>query len=61
MKTGKIMWNQNIKKAKLNYMDTNSFVIHTKAENLYVYVAKHVGTRCDTSSYKSDKPFPRRK
>ena len=55
------MWNQNIKKAKLNYMDTHSFVIHTKAENLYVYVAKHVGTRCDTSSYKSDKPFPRRK
>ena len=43
-------------KAKLCYTDTDSFVIHVKAEDFYEDIANDVEKRFDTSNYiKEDK------
>ena len=41
-------------KAKLCYMDTDSFIIHVKTEDIY----KHIATRFDISNYEKDRPLP---
>ena len=38
-------------KAKLCYMDTDSFIIHIKTENFYKDIANDVGKWFDTSYY----------
>ena len=39
------------RKAKLSYMDTDSFIAYIKTENIYKDVAENVETRFDTSHY----------
>ena len=48
-------------KAKLCYMDTDSFIIYIKTEDIYSDIAKDIEKRFDTSSYKLDRPLPKRK
>ena len=38
------------KKAKLCYMDTDSFIVYKKSEDIYVDIAKDAETRSDTSN-----------
>ena len=45
--------------AKPFYMDTDSFIIHLKAYNIYKDIPKHVETRFDL--FELDKPLPRGK
>ena len=42
------------KKAKLCYMDTDSFVVYIKADDIYKDIAEDVETRFDTSNYESE-------
>ena len=42
-------------------MDTDSFTVHIKADDIYKDIAEDVETRFDTSHYKLDKPLPKRK
>ena len=47
--------------AKLWYiMDTDSFIIHIKTENVYKDIVDDVKKRYDTSRYKVDRPLPKR-
>ena len=39
---------------KLCYMDTNSFIIHIKSENVYEGIADDIEKRFDTSNYEVD-------
>ena len=48
-------------KAKLCYMDTDSFVVYKKTDDLYKGIAEDVKTRFDSSSYELDTPLPKRK
>ena len=45
----------------LCYMETDSFIIHIKTEDIYRDIAKEVKARFDNSNFKLDKPFPKRK
>ena len=49
------------KKVKLCYMDTDSFIVCIKTENIYLDIAKDVEARFDTSSYELDRPFSKEK
>ena len=51
-----VMWNQNFKKAKLCYMDTDSFIVHIKQK-----IVKDVERRFYTSNYELGRPLPREK
>ena len=42
-------------------MDTGSFIIYIKTEDIYVDIAKNVQKRFDTSNYELDRPLPIRK
>ena len=44
--------------AKLCYMDTDSFIIYVKAEDLFADITKGVETRFDTTNYELDRPLP---
>ena len=48
-------------KVKLCYMDTDSFNVYIKTEDIYVDIAKDVETRFNTSNYESERPLPRPK
>ena len=39
---------------KLCYMDTDSFIIHIKSENVYEGIADDIEKRFDTSNYEVD-------
>ena len=45
------------KKAKLCYMDTDSFIVYIKTDDIYKDVVGNVETRFDTSTYELEKPF----
>ena len=45
-------------KAKLCYMDTDSFVIHIKTEDFYEDIANDVKEWFDTSNYDNNRPLP---
>ena len=45
-------------KAKLCYMDTDSFIVHVKTDDIYKNIAENVETRFDTSNYEIDRPLP---
>ena len=49
------------KKAKLCYMDTDSFIIHIKTKDFYEYIADNAEKRFDTSNYECNRPLPTRK
>ena len=44
--------------AKLLYMDTDSFVVHVKADDIYKDIVEDVETRSDTSNFEVDRPLP---
>ena len=46
-------------KARLCYMDTDSFVISTKTNDFYEDVSQDVNERFDTSNYTFDRPLPK--
>ena len=47
--------------AKLCDMDTGSFIVHVKTEDIYKDIAADVETRFDTSNFELDIPIPRGK
>ena len=49
------------KNAKLCYMDTDSFIVHVKTDDIYKDIAEDIETRLDTSNFEMDKPLPKRK
>ena len=46
-------------KAKLCYMDTDSFIVYIKTDYIYKDIAEDVETRFDTSNYELDRPLPK--
>ena len=44
-------------KARLCDMDTDSFIVYTKTDDIYKDIAEDVGIRFDTSNYELDKKF----
>ena len=48
-------------KVKLCYMDTDSFIVLIKTDDLYKDIAEDVENRFDTSNYELDRPFPKGK
>ena len=47
--------------AKLCYMDTDSFIVHVKTDDIYKDIAEDVETRFDTSNYEIDRPLTMKK
>ena len=43
---------------KLCYMDTDSFIMHTKTEDFYKDIADDIEKRFDTSNYEVNRPLP---
>ena len=41
-------------------MDTDSFVIYIKTEDINGHTAKDIETRCNTSNFKLHRPLPKR-
>ena len=55
-------WYHHIKpkygeKVKLSYMDTDSFIVYIKTDDIYKYIAEDVETRLDTSNYELYRPL----
>ena len=48
-------------KAKLCYIDTDSFIVYIKTDDIYKDIAKTVETRFDTSNYQLDRPLLKEK
>ena len=48
-------------KARFCYMDTDSFIVYTKPDDIYNYIAENVETRFDTSDHELEKPLPKEK
>ena len=46
---------------KLFYMDTDSFIVHVKTDDIYKDIAEDVEKRFGTSNYEIDKPLPKGK
>ena len=44
-------------KAKLCYMDTDSFTVYTKTDDIYKYIAGDIETRFDISNHELDGPL----
>ena len=42
-------------------MDTNSFIVHVKTDDIYENIGECVETRFVTSNYELDKPLPKGK
>ena len=42
-------------------MDTESFTVHVKTEDIYKDIAEDVETRFDTSNFELDRPLPKGK
>ena len=40
-------------------MDTSSFIVYIKTEDIYWAIAKYVEARFDTSNYELERPLPR--
>ena len=46
-------------KAKLCYIDTDSFIAYIKTDNTYKDIAEDVEARFDTSNYEMNRPLPK--
>ena len=58
MSFGMIMQNQSmVKTTKLCYMDTVSFIVYIKIDDIYKGITEDVETRFDTSDYELDRPL----
>ena len=42
-------------------MDTDSFLVYIKAEDIYKGIAEDIETKFDTSNYELDRPLPKGK
>ena len=42
-------------------MDTESFIVYIKTDDIYDFIAEDVEARFDTSNYELDRPLPKRK
>ena len=42
-------------------MDTDSFIVYIKTEDIYIDIAGDVEVRLDTSSYELEEPLPKKK
>ena len=49
------------KKAKLCYMDTDSFIVNIKTDDIYKDIAEDVETRFDALNYELDRLLPKGK
>ena len=47
--------------AKLCYMDTDSFIVHVKADDIYKDIAEDIEIEFDTSNFELDRPLPKGK
>ena len=47
--------------AKLCYIDTDSFIVHVKTDDIFKDIAEDVETRFDTSNFEIDRPLPKGK
>ena len=47
-----------VEKAKLCYVNTDSFIVHVKTDDIYKDIAEHVETRVDTYNNEQDRPLP---
>ena len=57
-----IIKHQNmVKIVKLCYMNTGSFIVHVKTDDIYKDIAQYVEKRFDTSNYEIDRPLPKGK
>ena len=52
---------KNCEKAKLRYIDKDSFIVYIKTDNLYKDIAEDVETRFDTSNYEFGRLLPNAK
>ena len=48
-------------KAKLCYMDTDSFIVYIKIDDIFTSNAEDVETRFETSNYELNRPLPKGK
>ena len=46
---------------KLCYMDTDSFIVHVKADDIYKDLVEDGETRFDFSNFEKDRPLPKEK
>ena len=44
--------------AELCFMDSDSFIVHIKTDDIYKNIADEVETRFDTSNFEIDRPLP---
>ena len=44
--------------AKFCYMNTDSFIVHVKIDDIYKDIAENVETRFDTSDFELGRPLP---
>ena len=59
-------WYDNVKSkygenTKHCYMDTDSFIVHAKADDIWKDIEEDVETRFDTSNFEIDRPLPKGK
>ena len=47
--------------AQLCYMDTDRFIVHVKADDIFKDIVEDVETRFDTSNYELDRLLPKGK
>ena len=47
--------------AKICYMNTGSFIVYVKIEDIYKGIAEDIKTRFDTSKFELGKPLPKEK
>ena len=50
-----------VEKVKLYYMDTDSFIVYIKTDDIYKDIAEDVETRFDTSYCELDRALPKGK
>ena len=48
-------------KAKLSYMDADTFLVHVKTGDIYEDIEKDVEKRLDTSNYELERSLPKEK
>ena len=46
---------------KICYMDTNSFIVHVKTDEIYKNIVEDVEKRFDSSNFEIDRPLPKGK